>query len=130
MPEKPFLFMNDKDIFRSLFWDDIYFWATETLIKNVLEMLWINKNTTKRYVIYKYREIDAIKLFLKNHMYGYAKEEYYVTSEKAADKRITELEKENKELKAQIAEYDDLTEELDYRKREAKRLWRSSKNSW
>ena len=68
MPEKPFLLMNDKDIFRSLFWEDIYFWATETLIKNVLEMLWINKNTTKRYVIYKYKEIDAIKLFLENHM--------------------------------------------------------------
>lgn len=68
MPEKPFLLMNDKDIFRSLFWEDIYFSATETLIKNVLEMLWINKNTTKRYVIYKYKEIYRIRLFLKHHM--------------------------------------------------------------
>jgi len=68
MPEKPFLFMNDKDIFMSLFWEDICFLATETLIKNVLEMLWINKNTTKRYVIYKNKEIDAIKLFLEHHM--------------------------------------------------------------
>ena len=39
-----------------------------------------------------------------------------------ADEEIARLRKENKELKAQIAEYDDLTEELDYRKREAKRL--------
>ena len=46
-----------------------------------------------------------------------------------ADEEIARLRKENKELKAQIAEYDDLTEELDYRKREAKRLWWNSKDS-
>ena len=49
-----------------------------------------------------------------------------------ADEEIARLRKENKELKAlkaQIAEYDDLTEELDYRKREAKRLWWNSKEA-
>ena len=49
-----------------------------------------------------------------------------------ADEEITRLRKENKELKAlkaQIAEYDDLTEELDYRKREAKRLWWNNMNN-
>ena len=49
-----------------------------------------------------------------------------------ADEEIARLRKENKELKAlkaQIAEYDDLTEELDYRKREAKRLWWNNMNN-
>ena len=49
-----------------------------------------------------------------------------------ADEEITRLRKENKELKAlkaQIAEYDDLTEELDYRKREDKRLWWNNMNN-
>lgn len=40
-----------------------------------------------------------------------------------------ELKAENKELKERIAEYDDLTEELDCRKREAKRLWWNAKDS-
>ena len=59
----------------------------------------------------------------------YIKEEQLVNSEKAADKRISELERENYELKERIAEYDDLTEELDYRKREAKRLWWNNMNN-
>ena len=36
--------------------------------------------------------------------------------------RIAELEKENKRLKEDLAECDDLREELDFRKRETKRL--------
>ena len=39
------------------------------------------------------------------------------------------LREENKELKERIAEYDDLTEELDYRKREDKRLWWNNMNN-
>lgn len=46
----------------------------------------------------------------------------FSTTTNALSKEILELEEENKKLKEDLAECDDLREELDYRKREDKEL--------
>jgi hypothetical protein len=67
--EKPFLLMNDNDIFVYLFWADIYLGLTDEKVKGVLKSLWIDKNTTRRYLLYKSEKLYWVKKHLKHLVY-------------------------------------------------------------
>lgn len=67
--DKPFLLMNDNDIFTYLFWPNIYLGFTEEQIKNVLKSLWIDKSTTRRYLLYNSERLYWVKKHLEHLVY-------------------------------------------------------------